>query len=474
MKRITALLVALSLFVMTRSQSWSLTGNSGTNPAINFLGTTDNHPLRFRVNNNYAGEIDLSTGKTSFGYGAGQNNSGTYSVAIGYYSMFQNPGYENTAVGSYSLYSNSSGSYNTAIGYGVLYSNTSGASNTGMGYGSFSVNTTGHDNCAYGRDAMRSNTYGAYNVAIGTSGLFYTTGSQYNTAIGFGAGSRYNLGYNNTILGANCDGSFAGQYNIIAIGQGVTCPDNSTARIGNSATWSIGGYAGWSNFSDGRFKKDIKENVIGLDFIMKLRPVTYHLDVTQLSKQLQENHGEEWDQQMQTAITEKEKIVFTGFVAQEVEKAANETGFDFNGLDKPKNANGFYALRYAEFVVPLVKAMQEQQQVIQDLQKKVQQLQDQVDVTILMRENIVAEKLTAYPNPAINAMTVTLHTQYSGKGLLQIFDSGGKLIKQMNIDIQQGINNINLSLPAMAAGYYNLRLDWGNDMHKQISFVKAN
>ena len=33
------------------STGWSLTGNSGTNPATNFLGTTDNQPLVIRTNN---------------------------------------------------------------------------------------------------------------------------------------------------------------------------------------------------------------------------------------------------------------------------------------------------------------------------------------------------------------------------------------------------------------------------------------
>jgi uncharacterized coiled-coil DUF342 family protein len=49
----------------------------------------------------------------------------------------------------------------------------------------------------------------------------------------------------------------------------------------------------------------------------------------------------------------------TGFVAQEVEQAANELNYAFSGVDAPKNENDFYGLRYAEFVVPLAKAVQE-------------------------------------------------------------------------------------------------------------------
>ncbi len=37
---------------------WSLTGNSGTNSASNFLGTTDNHSLTFRTNNSRRMIID--------------------------------------------------------------------------------------------------------------------------------------------------------------------------------------------------------------------------------------------------------------------------------------------------------------------------------------------------------------------------------------------------------------------------------
>jgi trimeric autotransporter adhesin len=35
--------------------AWLLTGNSGTDPAVNFLGTTDAQPLVIRTNNTRAG-----------------------------------------------------------------------------------------------------------------------------------------------------------------------------------------------------------------------------------------------------------------------------------------------------------------------------------------------------------------------------------------------------------------------------------
>jgi hypothetical protein len=72
-------------------------------------------------------------------------------------------------------------------------------------------------------------------------------------------------------------------------------------------------------------------------------------------------------QELSDAIAAKQKASQTGFIAQEVEKAGIEIGYDFSGVDKPKNENGFYGLRYAEFAAPLVKAMQEQQKQIETL-----------------------------------------------------------------------------------------------------------
>src|SRR5881409_3833120 len=112
----------------------------------------------------------------------------------------------------------------------------------------------------------------------------------------------------------------------------------------------------------------MKEDVPGLQFINKLKPITYTLDATGLDKFLQRNiTGKNADKQISAAakatldkaLKEKEQIRYTGFVDQEVEKAAKELHYDFSGVDAAKNENDVYGLRYAEFVVPLVKAVQE-------------------------------------------------------------------------------------------------------------------
>ena len=54
-----------------------------------------------------------------------------------------------------------------------------------------------------------------------------------------------------------------------------------------------------------------------------------------------------------------EKIRMTGFLAQDVEEAARAAHYDFSGVQKPGNPNELYSLRYSDFVMPLVKSVQE-------------------------------------------------------------------------------------------------------------------
>jgi len=356
-----------------------------------------------------ASTLDNPTGINNVAVGSGalsSNTSGKENVATGYLSLGSNTiGVENTAVGTFSLNSNTSGtgntsngyhtlsnnstgSYNTAIGYWSLFANTNGQNNTATGYGSLLSNTSGFLNTANGFRALYYNNTGLYNTAVGSYALQNTTSSQYNTAIGYNAGSFYDLGYNNTFLGANTNASANDLYNVIAIGQDVTCTASNQARIGNAATTSIGGQVGWTTLSDERMKTNIQENVKGLEFIKLLRPVTYNIDAHKVDQW----YGKHRDkskmipdasaQIMQNAINEKSRKVYSGFLAQDVEKAVKAARYNFGGIDVPQNDNDLYGLRYEEFVVPLVKAVQEQQQIIETQNKKIDLLQQQMDTMI--------------------------------------------------------------------------------------------
>jgi hypothetical protein len=390
-------------WVTLSSSGWSLTGNVGTIPATNFIGTRDDQPLLFRIKNQPSGIIDSALANTALGFKSLFSNiTGIQNTANGVFALFSNyngynntangmstlysntTGYDNTANGAYALvsntighdntangaaalYRNTTGDFNTASGKDALYQNTTGGYNTANGVSALQANTTGTDNTASGYAALYSNSTGSHNTAIGGQTLNLTTASEYNTAVGWGAGSYgYDNGWNNVFLGANTRVNGNGYYNVIAIGQDVTCTESSQVRVGNTATSSIGGQVGWTTLSDVRMKTNVQENVKGLEFIKLLHPVTYNLDAGKIDAWLKKNLPEKnknistrVNQVMQKARNEKSKIRYSGFLAQDVEKAARQIGYDFSGVDAPKNDNGLYGLRYAEFVVPLVKAVQE-------------------------------------------------------------------------------------------------------------------
>ncbi len=87
------------------NNGWNLTGNGATNPATNFLGTTDLQALHFRINNINAGIIDTLSFNSSMGFRTLDSNTvGVHNAAFGYKALITNSqGSENTAVGSNAL-----------------------------------------------------------------------------------------------------------------------------------------------------------------------------------------------------------------------------------------------------------------------------------------------------------------------------------------------------------------------------------
>jgi trimeric autotransporter adhesin len=167
------------------ANNWGLSGNAGTNPTNNFIGTTDLAPLHFKVNNEKAGLIDPN-GPVFLGYGAGKVNSGFHSTGIGYQALTNNTtGFANTSIGNRSLYTNTTGSWNIASGFQSLYSNTTGSNNVASGGQSLYANTTGSNNIASGTGSLYSNTIGSNNIALGNSSLLNNTIGEGNIASGF-------------------------------------------------------------------------------------------------------------------------------------------------------------------------------------------------------------------------------------------------------------------------------------------------
>ncbi|NPA34276.1 MAG: hypothetical protein GXO48_05035 [Chlorobi bacterium] len=296
----------------------------------------------------------------------GLSSTGESNVAIGYYAM--------------SIIQNATG--NIAIGNSAMYGRVNSNDiywNIAIGTDAMKNNFSGDRNVAIGTNALESDSIGDNNVAIGMYSLWRVKTGSFNTAVGYGSGSTVTTGSYNTFVGYNTDVSGASVQNCVAIGGNGNLPINSsnTIRIGNSSIVSIGGQVNWTTVSDGRFKSNIKEDVPGLNFILKLRPVTYNIGIKHQNqilgiKQTEENNSANYI----------ETIKFSGFIAQEVDSIAKLIGYDFSGVDKSQlrgDGTGYYGLRYADFIPAIVKAIQELHTEIDSLRRENQWLKKQLN-----------------------------------------------------------------------------------------------
>jgi hypothetical protein len=241
-----------------------------------------------------------------------------------------------------------------------------------MGSEALNANTTGAGNSAFGYQSLLNNTTQIQNTAFGNETLLNTTASG-NTAVGFLAGHDFDNGDWNTFLGIYADANSAGFQNSTAIGSSTHVTASNQVRIGTGVT-SIGGPQNWTNTSDRRIKLNVRSDVPGLAFINLLQPVTYNKSIA-----LEEEIIGKKNTPGISPENPYETIRYTGFIAQDVEAAAQSIGYEFSGVDAPQNDKSLYGLRYAEFVVPLVKAVQEQQTQLNAQKTQIEIQQQQID-----------------------------------------------------------------------------------------------
>ena len=369
-----------------------------------------------------AGKNSPCSSSVIIGHNAGQNIS-TSTTLIGFEAGKSiTTALGNTYIGYKAGTLNTNGPYNTGIGHLALSNSTSGFYNTALGYAAGENNITGNYNISIGPFAGRMNISGIYNICIGTNagftntgsngnvfigidaGRFLTSSTEPNVCIGYYAGRTMTVAANNVLAGKLagfditsgsgnlCLGNEAGDNittgnnnvalgyltshtvttlsNTITLGYATSVAVSNKIRLGNSSITVIEGQVGYSFPSDGRFKEQVLEDIKGLDFIMKLRPVSYHFNRKKYSKYIGEKLTET-DYSQLDSISQNRSI---GFIAQEVEEAVIETNSTFDGLHKPQNESDTYSISYEAFVVPLVKAVQEQQAAIIALQQQIKQL----------------------------------------------------------------------------------------------------
>lgn len=171
-----------------------------------------------------------------------------------------------------------------------------------------------------------------------------------NVAIGVQTLFRNITGNSLVAIGNEADVSVDGLTNSCAIGAGTIVSTSNTIQLGNSKITSLCCEVNLTTPSDKRQQICVIENVPGIEFINRLRPITYR------------------------SLKGEQRICKTGFIGQEVRAAAQQVDYNFNGISIPEEKTDNYGLSYSLFVVPLVKAVQEQQKMIQLLQKQIQEL----------------------------------------------------------------------------------------------------
>jgi hypothetical protein len=282
---------------------------------------------------------------TAVGFQALYNNTNTLNTAVGYRALTTNTsGQAVTAVGYEALRDNSTGSRNTAVGYGTLANNNTGENNSAVGQTALGSNTTGTDNSALGYDALATNTSGAYNTALGKDALNKNTTASNNTAVGYQAlytlttGNGVNTAVGNLAGYATQGGAENNNYfgnsagSTVTTGNGNVClghfagtnthtvfhitTQSDRVVVGNSLTTNAYVQVAWTVTSDARDKADVVSSTYGLDFVNKLKPVTF-----------------KWDKRSSYALdniapdgSKKQSKTQLGFLAQDVIELEKEFG----------------------------------------------------------------------------------------------------------------------------------------------------
>lgn len=341
----------------TNDTGWSLTGNTNVVDGTNFLGTAagTNVDVAFRRNNAAAGKIGVTT--TSLGVGALSANSGTNNTAFGTNALAANntPG-DNTAIGYNALAVNTlnagSGNLNTAVGSGSLAALNGGARNTAVGAGALAgISTTASlDNVAVGHNALRGAGTIDQSVALGAGALLNSGGgSTRSTAVGFNAGNAVSQSIENVFIGSNAQGFGATARNQVVIGYNASANADNTVTLGNTAITALRCAATViTALSDRRDKTEIVKLAEGIEFIKKLKPVSYT-----------------WNTRDKSKIGSKA----VGFIAQDLldlqQNSAIGDNLDLVTYNNPERLEA----RYGNLLPVMVKGIQEQQELIETLQK---------------------------------------------------------------------------------------------------------
>ena len=368
-------------------QAMQANTTASNSTAVGFSALYANTTGRDNTAVGFSAGITNTTGleNTALGmYALRFNTTGNTNTALGLQALHRNTtASDNTAVGRNSMEQNTTGAQNVAVGSLALDANTEGDNNVSLGYGSLTANTTADNNVAIGRTALEANTTGAGNVAVGKDALIANTTASNNVAVGMDALTANTEGHSNTAVGRDSGNAITTGDNNLCLGYqagisgspggAITTGDNFIC-LGDENVTAAHIQVDWTIASDERDKTDFTALDLGLDFVKALAPVTYKWD--KRAKYAEE--GADLDAITHDG-THKEDWLDVGFKAQAVEALEIAAGYDkdnkTNLVSSHTGDGKQMGLQYSKFVPILVKAIQEQQTLIESLTARITTLE---------------------------------------------------------------------------------------------------
>jgi hypothetical protein len=261
------------------------------------------------------------------------------------------------------------GTNNIKVGVDALPS-CLGNNNIAIGTSALKFGSNASTSIAIGSNALAISTTGT-NTAIGHSTLAASTATG-NTAVGYLALQSANIGGNNTAIGQSALSTLTSSVNCTGLGNSAQITGNNQVQLGNSSTTTYA-YGSVVNRSDARDKEEIRDTILGLDFINSLRPVDFKWDYREdyLNKESSDTIST-----VKKDGSKKRKRFHHGLIAQEVKHVLNNKNIDFGGYKDISIDGGedVLSIGYDEFIAPLIKSIQELTLKVKELELKLNNL----------------------------------------------------------------------------------------------------
>jgi hypothetical protein len=319
---------------------------------VNTYGTQTVNGLKTFKDSIFLGNVIIGKTKQNnnslkFGINAGLS-TGDKSIAIGTNTLQKDTGGENVAIGFEAGKNLTTGLRNMLLGSSTGANLTTGSSNVAFGSTALFNCLDCGGNTAIGRESMEQTASGAdNNTYVGYSSGYSNTTGDNNSSIGFLSG----YGVNGTL--ANTTGSNNTFIGYQSANTGSTI--SNTITLGNSSIATIRAQVTTiTSLSDIRDKTNITPLNYGIDFIKKLNPVSFDWDMRDGGK---------------IGISE------IGFIAQELQQAQIDYGVNVPNLVYDINPDKLEA-SYGVLIPIIVKALKEQQALIDELKQRILNLEN--------------------------------------------------------------------------------------------------